>query len=181
MEPAGDLAADGSNGRGLMTNRRMSSRNALSIGTLALLAGPGVAACDDSGYYEDSGYYSSDVEEAQQTQFQCAREEDGVEIAVDCALVDDDRGEVYYGGSYVPVFIYGSTYGGSTYSPGQRLPADPNRAKIGYKDSAGRTRWGLPATGRVANNTKTGVIGKGGQPVARGGNVGGGSGAKSGG
>ena len=147
--------------------RRMSSSRVIGAGALLALAGPGLAACDDA----------SDVEPVQQdTQFQCAIERPGgIEEAVDCDQVDDDDGTVYVGGYSYPVFIHSYPASGTAYSPGQRLPSDSSRHRIGYKDSAGRQQWGLPPSGKVANGytTKVGVVGKGGAP-AKAGSVGGG-------
>lgn len=147
--------------------RRMSSSRVIGAGVLLSLAGPGLAACD----------VDSEVDAVQQdTQFQCAIERPGgIEEAVDCDDVNDSDGTVYVGGYSYPVFIHSYPASGTAYAPGQRLPSDSSRHRIGYKDSAGRQQWGLPPTGKVANGytTKVGVVGKGGAPAARGGSAGG--------
>ncbi len=133
---------------------RMMSRKSLGVGVLLGLAGAGLAACDDAG-------------DEQEIRYQCAIERNGVAEAVDCDEVNDNDGNVNHGGVIYPVFIHSYSHAGAgaAYSPGSRLPAGGYR--IGYKDSAGRTRAGLPSTGRIANGTvKTGVIGKGGAPAA---------------
>jgi hypothetical protein len=148
--------------------RKMSSSRVIGAGVLLGLAGPGLAACDsDQGVEQD-------------TQFQCAIERNGVEEAVDCDDVNDNDGSTYVGGAYYPVFIHSYPAGGTIYSPGQRLPSDASRHRIGYKDSAGRQQWGLPPSGKVANGqtAKVNVVGKGGAPVKAGG--GGGVGGKAG-
>jgi hypothetical protein len=137
----------------------MFSRNVGLSGTFLALAAGGTAACDN----DDDQYRN------EERRYQCAVEVAGEERAVDCDEVDDDQGTVYYGGSYVPVFIHSYSHAGAgvAYAPGQRLPAGGYR--IGYKDADGRARAGLPPSGRVANNTvKTGVVGKGGAPAPAG-------------
>lgn len=131
-------------------NRVFSGRN-MAAGTLLALAGAGMAACDAE-------------EPRQDGQFYCGVVRDGVEEVVDIDDIDDDRGEAYVGGVYYPVMIFSQPYsGGAAYAPGQRLPANPQRSRIGYKDAAGRQKFGLPASGKIANGTvKTGVLGKGG-------------------
>lgn len=148
--------------------RKMSSSKVIGAGVLLGLAGPGLAACD-----------SEPDPVAQDTRFQCAIERNGVEEAVDCDEVNDSDGTAYVGGGYYPVFIHSAPVSGSAYAPGQRLPTQ-NRHRIGYKDAAGRQQWGLPPSGKVANNhtTKVNVVGKGGAPVKAGG--GGGVGGKAG-
>jgi hypothetical protein len=140
--------------------RRMSSARVIGPGVLLALAGPGLAACDSA----------SEVEPIEQdTRFQCAIERNGREEAVDCDDVNDNDGHVYVGSTYYPVFIHSAPAVGGGYAPGQALPTQ-NRHRIGYKDAAGRQQWGLPPSGRVANNhtTKVGVVGKGGPPAKAG-------------
>lgn len=144
--------------------RRMVSSRTLAAGVLLALAGPGLAACD------------SDEEEYV---YQCAVEVDGQAQAVDCDDVqDDDRGGGFvYIHSYAhPVYIQSYPRSQvSTITPGQKLPAGGHR--IGYGDAAAREQVGLPARGKVGNNTvKTNVVGKGGAPGAVGGRGGGSAG-----
>lgn len=143
-------------------NGPINSRRTLSAGVLAVLAGAGVAACDDAA---DEEYRT------QQHQFQCAvTAADGSMQAVDCDDVDDDSGS--YGGS--AVFLYSMPINGTApaHAPGARLPA--GGARISYRDTAGRTRWGLPPSGRVANGTvKTNIVGKGGALAPAGAKAGG--------
>lgn len=147
--------------------RRMSSSKVIGAGVLLSLAGPGMAACDNEP-----------EQVSQDTRFQCAIDRNGHEEAVDCDEVNDRDGTVYVGSTFYPVFIHSAPVSGGAYAPGQALPTQ-NRHRIGYKDTAGRQHWGLPASGRVANNhtTKVNVVGKGGAPVKAGG---GGSGGKVG-
>lgn len=154
--------------------RRMTSRGSLAAG--ALLALTSMAACDEAPEEKEA-----------EVRFQCAieRQVDGqvIEEAVDCDDVNDGDGHVHHSGGYYPVFIYGSTYaGGPAYTPGTRLQPGPSRVRIAYKDSAGRQQFGLPPSGKVANNTvKSNVVGRGGAPIgAKGASVAGGGGAKVG-
>lgn len=139
--------------------RKMHSSRTIAPGVILALAGPGLAACDA---YEDPEPV------VQETRFQCAIERNGVEEAVDCEDVNDNDGSTYVGGAMYPVFIHSYPATGGYYAPGQRLPSDSSRHRIQYKDSVGRQHWGLPPSGRVANNqtAKVNVVGKGGAPVA---------------
>lgn len=142
--------------------RRICSTRTLAAGALLALAGPGLAACDGDETEQDYRY-------------QCAIDVNGQPQAVDCDDVDDDGGFVYVGGYSHPVFIYSYPASQTAAAVGQKMPHGGHR--IGYTDTAGRQRVGLPASGRVANNTvKTNVVGKGGAPGAvgaRGGSGGG--------
>lgn len=143
--------------------RRMCSTRTVGAGVLAALVASSLAGCEE------------DAQE-QQTRFQCAIvDKEGVERAVDCEDVNDGDGTANVGGFFYPVFIHSYPSTGGGYAPGQALPADSKRHRIGYKDAAGRQQWGLPPSGKIANNTvKTNVIGKGGTPVKGGaGGVGG--------
>lgn len=146
--------------------KRMFSSRAAGAGVILALAAPGVAACDDA---PDEQYQN------QQTQFQCAMElPDGSERAVDCDDVNDDSGTYDDDSGSHSVFIWTSPVGSNVgnHAPGSVLPKTKHR--IGYKDSAGRTRWGLPSSGRVGNGiTKTNVVGKGGAPAPAGAKAGG--------
>jgi hypothetical protein len=152
----------------------MCSKRTLGAGVLLAMVGSTMSSCfgdvdDDDKYVEEKRRY------------QCAYEQGGQEIAVDCDDVNDGDGTTYVGGTYVPVFIHSSSASlSSGYAAGQRLPAGGYR--IGYRDANGRALAGLPPRGPVANNTvKTGVVGKGGAPAPAGAKAGGGGGKGSGG
>lgn len=142
-----------------MTRRMVSQSVGLTAGFLAL-AGGAAAACDnEDDYHQEERHY------------QCAVEVNGEPQAVDCDAVQDDGGGggfVYIGGYSQPVFIHSAPAASvRAVQPGQKLP--PGGYRISYKDADGRTRAGLPPTGKVANNTvKTSVVGKGGAPAPRG-------------
>lgn len=73
----------------------------------------------------------------------------------------DNNGSSGGGGDF---FLWHSN-SGTRYAPGQRVPVSQGE-RFAYNDSAARTRWGLPASGRVSNGSvKTGVVGKGGAPA----------------
>lgn len=151
--------------------RRMCSTKALSAGTLGLLAAASLAGCEG----EEDG--------RQDAQFHCGIERGGVEEVIDCDDINESDGTVNTGGGVYAVMIFSQPYaGGSGYAPGQALPANNQRQRIGYKDAAGRQRFGLPPSGKIANGTvKTGVLGKGGGPApAKGGGVGGAKGSGGG-
>jgi hypothetical protein len=114
--------------------------------TTVLAVAMGTAACDT---------------EQEETRFYCADEQGQI---VDENFCDDPNST----GGYFIWYGSSSHYSGR-YTPGTKLP--PGGQKISINDSAGRSRLGLPSSGKIANgSTKTGVVGKGGS----------GSGAKSG-
>jgi hypothetical protein len=118
----------------------MSSRSVSLTSTFLLLAAGGVAACDNDEYV-DEGFYCAD--------------ENGV--VVDEDYCDDD----YRGGGGLAFFIWHSAAYRSGYPVGYRLPA--GGSKFAYNDAAARSKFGLPATGKISNGTvKTSVVGKGG-------------------
>jgi hypothetical protein len=121
----------------------MASRSVSLTSTFLLLAAGGAAACDNGDDYQDEGFYCAD--------------ENGV-------VVDEDYcDEDYHGGGvgFVPFFIWHSSSYRSGYPVGAKLPAGGNR--FAYNDTAARQRFGLPATGKIANGTiKSSVVGKGG-------------------
>ena len=123
--------------------RRMASRSVSLTSTFLLLAAGGVAACDNGYEYQDEGFYCAD--------------ENGV--IVDEDNCDDDRGGGGLG--LLPFFIWHSTSYRPGYAVGTKLP--PGGSRFAYNDRAARQRFGLPATGTIANGTiKTSVVGKGG-------------------
>lgn len=147
--------------------RRMSSAKVVLTGTFLALAAGGTAACDvdsDEDYRDEERHY------------QCAIEVNGEPEAVDCDDVQQDSGGggfVYINNYSQPVFIHSAPASSvRSVQPGQKLPAGGYR--ISYNDADGRTRAGLPPSGKVANNTvKTSVIGRGGAPAPRGATAGG--------
>lgn len=142
----------------------MSSRRVTLPMTFLLLAGGGLAACDSSYEEpnEDGHFYCTDAQGQVVDEDYC-----------------DETSENYNSGMF---FMYmGSSMhtpptGYSTYPSGSRLPA--TAPKFSVTDKAARSKFGLPATGRVSNGTvKTGVVGKGGAGSAvKGGGVGSGGG-----
>lgn len=143
--------------------RRMSSRRVVLPATFVMLAMGGVAACDSSSDNEDGHFYCSD--------------ENGV--VVDEDRCDDPDGS---GGAYFFGYMGSSIHGNNTYPVGSRLPAGHQRLA---NTPANRTKFGLPARGRISNGTvKTGVVGKGGPGSSAvkggGGSVGGGKGSSGG-
>ena len=132
--------------------RRMTSRSVSLTSTFLLLAAGGAAACDNGSDSQDEGFYCAD--------------DNGV--IVDEDYCDDDNG----GGGGGGFFIWHSSGYRSGYPVGSKLPAGGSR--FAYNDSASRSRFGLPSTGRISNGTiKTGSVGKGGGSSSR-------SGSKSG-
>jgi hypothetical protein len=124
--------------------RRMSSRSVSLTSTFLLLAAGGVAACDNDDDYQDEGFYCAD--------------ENGVVVDEDYCDDDNDGGGYHGGGGF---FIWHSSGYRSGYPVGYRLPA--GGSKFAYNDAASRSKYGLPATGRVSNGTiKSSVVGKGG-------------------
>ncbi|WP_083971808.1 hypothetical protein [Actinoplanes awajinensis] len=123
----------------------MSSRSVSLTSTFLLLAAGGAAACSNDKYY-DEGFYCAD--------------ENGV--IVDEDFCDDNGGRTgvsngYYGGYY----LYHSPSYRSGYPIGTKLPSGGSR--FAYNDSASRSSYGLPSSGRVGNGTvKSSVVGKGG-------------------
>ncbi|MBB2946236.1 hypothetical protein FB565_005994 [Actinoplanes lutulentus] len=135
-------------------NRRMSSRSVSLTSTFLLLAAGGAAACDNDEYV-DEGFYCADANG----------------VVVDEDYCDDD--DSYHGGA--GFFIWHSSGYGRGYPVGQKLPS--GGSKFAYNDAASRSKFGLPASGKISNGTvKTSVVGKGGS-----GSSGGKSSSKSGG
>ena len=123
-----------------MVNRRMSSRSVSLTSTFLLLAAGGLAACDNDDDREDQAFYCADA--------------NGVVVDEDYCDDDDD----YHGGG--GFFIWYSSGYRSNYPVGHRLSGG---SRFAYNDAAARSRFGLPATGRISNGTvKTSVVGKGG-------------------
>jgi len=119
----------------------MTSRSVSLTSTFLLLAAGGSAACDRGSRYHDEGFY-------------CADEQGRV---VDEDFCDDNR---HYGSSY-PYYIYHSPSYRSGYPVGSLLPSGGSR--FAYNDTAARSSFGLPSSGRIGNGTiKTSVVGKGG-------------------
>ncbi len=109
--------------------------------TFLLLAAGGSAACDNGNRYHDEGFYCADANG----------------VVVDEDYCDDNR---HYGGGG-GFFIWHSSGYRSGYPVGYRLPSGGSR--FAYNDSAARSSFGLPTTGRIGNGTvKTSVVGKGG-------------------
>ncbi|WP_328461942.1 hypothetical protein OHA21_33965 [Actinoplanes sp. NBC_00393] len=126
-------------------NRRMSSRSVSLTSTFLLLAAGGVAACDNDEY-EDQGFYCADANG----------------VVVDEDYCDDD--DSYHPGA--GFFIWHSTAYRSGYPVGHKLPA--GGSKFAYNDAASRSKFGLPAAGKITNGTvKTSVVGKGGSGGSR--------------
>lgn len=128
-----------------------------------MIAAGGMAACDSTseGDYEDGHFYCSDATGRVIDEDYCDESSPNY----------NSSSFIWWGGS--------SVHGTGTYPVGSTLPAGGQ--KIPVTDTAGRAKFGIPATGRVSNGTvKTGVVGKGGAGSSvRGGGVGGG-GAKGG-
>jgi hypothetical protein len=135
----------------------MSSRSVSLTGTFLLLAAGGAAACDSNRYHNE-GFYCADA--------------NGV-------IVDErycDSG--YYGGG-ASYFIWHSSGYRAGYPIGYRLPSGGSR--FPYNDQSSRSRFGLPATGKIGNGTiKTNVVGKGGSARVSTGKGSGSSGSHSG-
>jgi hypothetical protein len=127
-----------------MMNRRMSSRSVSLTSTFLMLAAGGAAACDSGSRYHDEGFYCADANG----------------VIVDENLCDANRS--YGGGAgFVPYYIWHSSGYRSGYPIGYRLPSGGN--KFAYNDTASRSSFGLPSTGKIGNGTiKTSVVGKGG-------------------
>jgi hypothetical protein len=127
-----------------MMNRRMSSRSVSLTSTFLLLAAGGTAACDSGSKYHDEGFYCADA--------------NGVIVDEDYC---DQNSSRHYGGAYPGYYIWHSSGYRSGYPIGSRLPS--GGSKFAYNDSASRSSFGLPTTGRIGNGTvKTSVVGKGG-------------------
>ncbi|GGL18367.1 hypothetical protein [Mangrovihabitans endophyticus] len=119
----------------------MTSRSVSLTSTFLLLAAGGAAACDNGSDYQDEGFYCAD--------------ENGV--IVDEDYCDDD----YHGPGAGGFFIWHSSGYRPGYRVGTKLPA--GGSKFAYNDSSARSRFGLPASGKIGNGTvKTSVVGKGG-------------------
>jgi len=124
-----------------MMNRRMSSRSVSLTSTFLLLAAGGAAACDSGNRYHDEGFYCADANG----------------VIVDESFCDANR---HYGGTH-GYYIYHSPSYRAGYPIGSRLPTGGSR--FAYNDTASRTSFGLPSTGKIGNGTiKTSVVGKGG-------------------
>lgn len=118
----------------------MSSRSVSLTSTFLLLAAGGAAACDNDEYV-DEGFYCADANG----------------VVVDEDYCDDD--DSYHPG--LGFFIWHSTSYARGYPVGHRLPA--GGSKFAYNDVASRSKFGLPASGKISNGTiKTSVVGKGG-------------------
>ena len=118
----------------------MSSRSVSLTSTFLLLAAGGVAACDNDEYV-DEGFYCADANG----------------VVVDEDYCDDD--DSYHPGA--GFFIWHSAAYRAGYPVGYRLTS--GGSKFAYNDAASRSKFGLPATGRISNGTvKTSVVGKGG-------------------
>jgi hypothetical protein len=142
-----------------------SSRVSASALTLMLVSGA-LMACDNAGDANEDGH------------FYCT---DNNGQVVDEDLCDNSNGG---GGAYFLGYMGSSMHGSNTYPVGSRLPA--GHQKFSVNDKAARSRFGLPATGKISNGTvKTGVVGKGGPgstaKVSSGGGKSGGGGKSSGG
>lgn len=150
--------------------RRMSSRRVAASATIAFMVAGGLMACDTAeDDTEDGHFYCTDAQ--------------GQVVPED--YCDDPDGN---GGGFFFMYMGSSMHypptGRSTYPVGHKLPSNLPRMP---NTVANRTRFGLPATGRVSNGTvKTGVVGKGGAGSAvkggggSGGKVGGGKGSSGG-
>lgn len=128
----------------------MFSRKAVVSTSMAFLIAGGMAACDSApseNPNEDGHFYCTD--------------ENGTVIDEDYC---DEENENYNSGMffmYMGSSLHTPPSGFSTYPAGHKLPA--TNPKFSVTDRAARTKFGLPATGRVSNGTvKTGVVGKGG-------------------
>jgi hypothetical protein len=104
----------------------------------------GMAACDSDN--EDGHFYCTD----------------NSGTVVDEDYCDDSNGG---GGGYLLTYMGSSMHappaGHSSYPVGSKLPA--SAPKFSVNDKSARTKFGLPATGKISNGTvKTGVVGKGG-------------------
>ncbi len=138
--------------------KRMTSQRVILTASFLMLAGGGTAACDNDS--ADGHFYCSDAS--------------GTVVDEDYC---DDTSSSYNPGYFI---WYGSSsvHGSSSYPVGSKLPAGGQ--KFSVTDKASRTKFGLPASGKVSNGTvKTGVLGKGGAGLGSTGKSG--SGAKSGG
>jgi hypothetical protein len=126
-------------------------------------------ACDSAEETEDGHFYCTDSSGT----------------VIDEKYCDDSDGSDHSG--YFFMYMGSSMHGNSSYPVGSRLPSGAQRFSV--TDKAARTRFGLPATGKVSNGTvKTGVVGKGGpgsnakvgSGSGSGGKVGGGKGSSGG-
>lgn len=126
----------------------MHSRKVGLTASFLLLAAGGMAACDsDENPNEDGHFYCVDANNQ----------------VVDEDICDDSDGSSSNGFffMYLGSSMHTPSGGYSTYPVGSRLPA--NAPKFSVNDTKARQKFGLPATGRVANGTvKTNVVGKGG-------------------
>jgi hypothetical protein len=126
-----------------MMNRRMTSRSVSLTSTFLLLAAGGAAACDSGNRYHNEGFYCADA--------------NGVIVNEDYC----DGGRYYGGGVGVPYYIWHSSGYSAGYPVGSRLPT--GGSKFAYNDTAARSSFGLPTSGKIGNGTiKSSVVGKGG-------------------
>lgn len=135
-------------GRSVPMTRRMNSRRISLPATFLLIAAGGLAACDSASEDNEDGH------------FYCTNE---AGVVVDEDLCDDSDGSS--GGGFFFMYMGSSMHmppaGHSTYPVGQKLPA--SAPKFAINDQNARSRFGLPATGKISNGTvKTSVVGKGG-------------------
>jgi hypothetical protein len=142
-----------------MTSRRVA------LTASFVLAMTGATACDSGSDNEDGHFYCTDAS--------------GTVINED--LCDDPDGGS--GGGFFFMYMGSSMHappaGRTTYPVGHKMPA--NLPKLA-NTSANRTKFGLPASGRISNGTvKTGVVGKGGPGSTAKGGSGGARGSSGGG
>jgi hypothetical protein len=124
-----------------MMNRRMSSRSVSLTSTFLMLAAGGTAACDSNRYHNE-GFYCADANG----------------VIVDESYCDGSRS---YGGAVLPYYIWHSSGYRAGYPIGYHLP--PGGSRFAYNDTAARSSFGLPTSGRIGNGTiKSNVVGKGG-------------------
>lgn len=80
----------------------------------------------------------------------------------DGTVVSEDRCDNASPSGGGDFFLWHSTTDNGRYAPGQKVPLSKGQS-FPYNDAASRSKYGLPATGRVSNGSvKTGVVGKGG-------------------
>lgn len=140
----------------------MSSRRVAITAASFVAAMSFTAACDSDDPNEDGHFY-------------CADSQGNVVDEDYC----DDSSDNYNSGMFF-FYMGSSVHGGHSYPVGSRLPTQAQ--KFSVTDTAARSRFGLPTSGRVSNGTvKTGVVGKGGPgSSAKVGSVGGGKGSSGG-
>jgi hypothetical protein len=122
----------------------MSSRRVALTAASFVAAMTFTAACDNGSDSEDGHFYCTD----------------STGTVIDESYCDDPDGS---GGGYFFMYMGSSMHTpttGSSYPVGSKLPAGAQKFQ---NTAVNRTKFGLPATGRITNGTvKTGVIGKGG-------------------